>query len=148
VIGRVEEGAAAPVLAKRPVEKKPEPAAKEETVREPALSPSARVAAESRGIDPAQLTGSGRGGRITKQDVLQHPTDGNGASRERERPEVSSPPVAHAPGSPGSPERETRQGMSATRQRIAARLVDLLRATASLTTFHEVDLSAFIHLLS
>src|SRR5437868_8700707 len=46
VIGRVEEGAAAPVLAKRPVEKKPEPAAKEENAHEPALSPSARVAAE------------------------------------------------------------------------------------------------------
>src|SRR5215218_9713888 len=71
VIGRVEEGAGAaapakePAAAKRQAEPPPAP-------REPALSPSARVLAEARGVDPTQLTGSGRGGRITKQDVLEH----------------------------------------------------------------------------
>jgi 2-oxoglutarate dehydrogenase E2 component (dihydrolipoamide succinyltransferase) len=107
------------------------------------------VLAEARGIDPGQLTGSGRGGRITKQDVLEHPRDGNGASREgdpasrgRQRPvEKDKTPVA-----PGSPERETRQRMSAIRQRIAAKLVESQRATASLTTFNEVDLSAVMAL--
>jgi 2-oxoglutarate dehydrogenase E2 component (dihydrolipoamide succinyltransferase) len=144
VIGRVEEiiPAAAPAPSNQPPAKVAPPVA----VREPALSPSARVLAEARGIDPGQLTGSGRGGRITKQDVLEHPRDGNGASRERERPESSTKektPVAHAP---ASPERETRQRMSAIRQRIAAKLVESQRATASLTTFNEVDLSAVMAL--
>jgi 2-oxoglutarate dehydrogenase E2 component (dihydrolipoamide succinyltransferase) len=140
VIGGVEEGTPAPPTAKQPTPKVPEPVA---AVREPALSPSARVLAEARGIDPGQLTGSGRGGRVTKQDVLEH---GNGASRERQRPEEPvkvSAPVAPAP---AAPERETRQRMSAIRQRIAARLVEAQRATASLTTFNEVDLSAVTEL--
>jgi 2-oxoglutarate dehydrogenase E2 component (dihydrolipoamide succinyltransferase) len=112
---------------------------------EPALSPSARVLAEARGIDPNRLTGSGRGGRITKQDVVDHAPAGNGASRERpEDAKREKTPVADAPGSPT--ERETRQRMSAIRQRIAARLVEAQRATASLTTFNEVDLSAVMEL--
>jgi 2-oxoglutarate dehydrogenase E2 component (dihydrolipoamide succinyltransferase) len=150
VLGRVEEGAAAPATTSKPVaaatKRQGEPAAKPQAAaRAPALSPSARVAAEARGIDPGQLTGSGRGGRITKQDVLQHQPDGNGASRERDRPEEAKTPVAYSPGS-SKPDRETRQRMSAIRQRIAARLVDAQRATASLTTFNEVDLSAVMDL--
>ncbi len=143
VIGRVEEGIPAPAPAKQPATKTSEPAA---AAREPALSPSARVLAEARGIDPGQLTGSGRGGRITKQDVLEHSRDANGVSRERQRPET---PSAKTPANaPGSPDRETRQRMSAIRQRIAAKLVESQRATASLTTFNEVDLSAVTELRS
>src|SRR5205085_4337106 len=92
-----------------------------------------------------QLTGTGRGGRITKQDVIEHTPDGTGASPERERPEVESqPPVAQRPASgypTGSP-RETRQRLSAIRRRIAQRLVESQLSTASLTTFNEADLSA------
>ncbi|HEY1377852.1 MAG TPA: 2-oxoglutarate dehydrogenase complex dihydrolipoyllysine-residue succinyltransferase [Gemmataceae bacterium] len=149
VIGRVEEGAGAPaparpVAAAAPAAKAAEPAKAAEkpaAAREPALSPSARVAAEARGIDPSQLTGSGRGGRITKEDVLAAPPApaakapaGNGS--------VQAPPAAaRAPG-----ERETRQRISAIRQRIAARLVEAQQSTASLTTFNEADLSAVMDL--
>jgi 2-oxoglutarate dehydrogenase E2 component (dihydrolipoamide succinyltransferase) len=168
VIGRIEEGAEATAPPKQPpkeakqkaqkeaagkIEKVTEPAAMlspRPAAREPALSPAARVAAEARGIDASRLTGSGRGGRVTKQDVLEHRPEGNGArreptSRERERAEEVTHPAAHAP---GSSDRETRQRMSAVRQRIAARLVESQRATASLTTFNEVDLSAVIELRS
>jgi 2-oxoglutarate dehydrogenase E2 component (dihydrolipoamide succinyltransferase) len=152
VIGRVEEGAATPSVPSKPVaeavskrQEKPTPA------REPALSPAARVAAEARGVDPAQLTGSGRGGRITKQDVLEHQA-GNGAKRAQfsGEPEATGGSNVVASGSPQNndrvKERETRQRMSAIRQRIAARLVEAQRATASLTTFNEVDLTAVLEL--
>jgi 2-oxoglutarate dehydrogenase E2 component (dihydrolipoamide succinyltransferase) len=161
VIGRVEEGASAPAPEKTPPPPKPQKRTEfSETARAPVLSPSARVLAESRGIDPAQLHGSGRGGRITKQDVLQQQVQGNGertdaASRERGRPEVEADakaPVADAPGSPkhsrDAGDRETRERMSAIRQRIAARLLESQRTTASLTTFNEVDLSAVMELRS
>jgi 2-oxoglutarate dehydrogenase E2 component (dihydrolipoamide succinyltransferase) len=162
VIGHVEEGVKAPAAPKPAQAEAPEPATKPASqpaaaVREPALSPSARVLAESRGIDPSHLTGSGRGGRITKQDVLDQQAAGNGASggrqpsgrltRELAPDHPAGDQGADAPRSPKT-ERETRQRMSAIRQRIAAKLVDSQRATASLTTFNEVDLSAVIELRS
>jgi 2-oxoglutarate dehydrogenase E2 component (dihydrolipoamide succinyltransferase) len=150
VIGRVEEGAAAPAPAPAAAPAKPETApAKPETApakaapaahpREAAMSPSARVLVESKGIDASQLTGSGRGGRITKEDVLARVpsgTSGNGAA-------ATAPPAPPAPAAPAPPgERETRQRMSPVRQRIAARLIESQQTTASLTTFNEADLSA------
>lgn len=145
VIGRVEEGAAVsskPVAEAAKRQPDPAPVAKPQAAtREPALSPSARALAEARGIDPGELTGSGRGGRITKQDVLQH-EPGNGAkttSTGEQKPTAT-------PVSPSQKDREARQRMSAIRQRIAARLVDAQRSTASLTTFNEVDLSAVMDL--
>ncbi|MFL5329980.1 MAG: 2-oxoglutarate dehydrogenase complex dihydrolipoyllysine-residue succinyltransferase [Gemmataceae bacterium] len=100
------------------------------------MSPSARVHAESRGIDPGQLTGTGRGGRITKEDVLVGPnTNGHG----------QTPPVAT---SGHSGPRENRQRMSALRQRIAARLLESQQTTASLTTFNEADMSGIMRMRS
>src|SRR5207249_2201620 len=111
--------------------------------REAAMSPSARVLVESKGIDASQLTGSGRGGRITKEDVLTRGpagTSGNGA------PSPAAPPAPTLPAPTG--ERETRQRLSPIRQRIAARLVESQQSTASLTTFNEADLSAVMALRS
>jgi 2-oxoglutarate dehydrogenase E2 component (dihydrolipoamide succinyltransferase) len=142
-IGRIEEGAPAQPKssdgppkksepAPKPVKSEPSPKpANAEPVRETALSPSARVLAESKGIDPNRLTGSGRGGRITKQDIL-----GAGS------PAGNGPAAPPQPASIPSSSRETRQRMSGIRQRIAARLVESQQSTASLTTFNEADLHA------
>src|SRR6516165_1084749 len=54
IIGRVEESAATPAPTTEPIAKAAQPAP---VIREPALSPSARVLAEARGIDPGKLTG-------------------------------------------------------------------------------------------
>src|SRR5205085_1264288 len=97
---------------------------------------------------PAQLTGTGRGGRITKQDVLEHRGGGNGPKHPlRGEPEAGAPRPLASGLSPNK-DRGTRQRMSAIRQRIAAKLVESQRATASLTTFNEVDLSAVMELRS
>jgi 2-oxoglutarate dehydrogenase E2 component (dihydrolipoamide succinyltransferase) len=149
VIGRIEErGAGSP--ADEPKANWPGAAADSPQPRPPAnpapkgaaLSPSARVLAQSKGIDPQKLAGSGRGGRIIKQDVVgdsnasrgSQPLDGNGT------PAVGESPPINTPVAPSG--RETRERMSGIRQRIAARLVESQQKTASLTTFNEADLHA------
>lgn len=152
VIGSVDEGVAAPASAvqapKAPTQpqskaevKSPAATAQPKTIAsvQPALSPAARVLAEARGVDPEKLTGSGRGGRIIKEDVLSAATSlapvGNGS--------ISAASVA---ATVKIVERETRQRMSAIRQRIAARLIESQQSTASLTTFNEIDMSAVMEL--
>jgi 2-oxoglutarate dehydrogenase E2 component (dihydrolipoamide succinyltransferase) len=104
----------------------------------PASSPAAqRLAAES-GVDVGTLHGTGRGGRITKEDVQ--------AAIER-RPAAPRPDGDGKATPQAAPEaRETRQRMTSIRQRIAERLVASKQSTATLTTFNEADLSAVIAL--
>jgi 2-oxoglutarate dehydrogenase E2 component (dihydrolipoamide succinyltransferase) len=147
VVGHIEEGAAAPRPTAAPDKKEKEapppkkekkeaaaPPPKEEVL----LSPAARHHAAEAGIDVRQLTGSGRGGRVTKQDVLDF--------LEKQPPEPSpAPPAAEmAQRQAEAGPRETRQQMSSIRQRIAERLVTAQRSAAILTTFNEADMSAVI----
>jgi 2-oxoglutarate dehydrogenase E2 component (dihydrolipoamide succinyltransferase) len=156
VVGRIEEGAAAPRPAATPDRKAPEapppprpekekaaaaapaapPAAAEKEVL---LSPAARQHAADAGIDVRQVAGTGRGGRVTKQDVLQY---------LEKQPPVPSPappaPVATPHAAPAG--RETRQRMTSIRQRIAERLVAAQHSAAILTTFNEADMSAVMDL--
>jgi 2-oxoglutarate dehydrogenase E2 component (dihydrolipoamide succinyltransferase) len=107
----------------------------------PALSPSARRLAAEKGLSPEQLTGVGRGGRITKEDILTH-LEQKTAPTPAPEPTLSPPekPLAPAP-LDGARRRETRERMSAVRQRIAERLVAAQHHAAILTTFNEADLS-------
>lgn len=139
VIGSIDESVMAPEKS-QPAQKveKPVPAAtasvaEKKPEKQVAMSPSARVHAQARGIESDSITGTGRGGRITKQDVLLR-TATNGHAQE-------NPPVAT-----GGQAREERQRMSPLRQRIAARLLESQQTTASLTTFNEVDMSAIMRL--
>jgi 2-oxoglutarate dehydrogenase E2 component (dihydrolipoamide succinyltransferase) len=103
------------------------------------LSPAARRIVTEERIDPGQLQGTGRGGLITKENVLAH------LARQTPEP-ISTPPTATpTPTHPAAP-RQTRQRMSAIRQRIAQRLLDAQRSAAILTTFNEADLSRVIEL--
>jgi 2-oxoglutarate dehydrogenase E2 component (dihydrolipoamide succinyltransferase) len=145
VVGRIEAGA--PVPAKKSEPAKPAangnnaPAAKDA----PVLMPAARRLAEEKGIDTNALTGTGRGGRVTKEDV-QAKVDAPSVAVKQ--PEASPPPRsadATPLARPGGP-RESRQRMTAIRQRIAERLVQSQQTTATLTTFNEADLSAMMEL--
>ena len=98
--------------------------------------PAARKLVAESGIDPAQVTPTGPGGRITKADVIT----------ARERP---APPAAPAPSQPPAAprpisERETRVRMTRLRRRIAERLKEAQNTAAMLTTFNEIDMSAAI----
>jgi 2-oxoglutarate dehydrogenase E2 component (dihydrolipoamide succinyltransferase) len=121
----------------------------EHVEREARLSPSARRLIEEEGIDAAKVKGTGRGGLIIKEDVLQQ--------MEQVKPSVESVEAkshtepAHAaekPVEPAKQARETRQRMSSIRQRIAERLVAAQNTAAILTTFNEADMSAVIALRS
>jgi 2-oxoglutarate dehydrogenase E2 component (dihydrolipoamide succinyltransferase) len=94
-------------------------------------------------VDPAQVEGTGRGGRITKGDVLAH--------LATPAPEAPAPRAEPAPATPapriGVPTpRETRKRMSGIRQKIAQRLVEAQQTAAILTTFNEADLSRVMEL--
>jgi 2-oxoglutarate dehydrogenase E2 component (dihydrolipoamide succinyltransferase) len=117
------------------------------------LSPAARKLAAEQKVDVHAVTGTGRGGRITKEDVLaqvQAPTPA--AETDGKRDAATTGKTEEAVVLPGSPvvpapsSRETRQRMSSIRQRIAERLVSSQQSTATLTTFNEADLSAVLSL--
>jgi 2-oxoglutarate dehydrogenase E2 component (dihydrolipoamide succinyltransferase) len=111
---------------------------------EAALSPAARRLVREAGLDAGEIRGTGRGGRITQEDVQSHlqqkkipeslPSEG-----EKKVVQESEPAAATVP-------KETRQRMSAIRQRIGDRLVASQKSTATLTTINEADLSAVIGL--
>tara|TARA_B100000575_G_C23134834_1_gene659007 strand:- start:467 stop:1669 length:1203 start_codon:yes stop_codon:yes gene_type:complete len=90
------------------------------------LSPAARKIAEEKNIDINQLTGTGKGGRITKQDVLL----GKPAMGKFNNPNRS----------------ESRNKLSMLRRKVAERLVTVKNETAMLTTFNEVDMSSIFEL--
>ena len=94
-------------------------------------SPAARRIADERGINIAAIAGTGRGGVVSKPDVLAAPT--------QQRPTVAPQPRGNG-ATPG--ERETREKMTTRRKRIAENLVQSQHATAHLTTFNEIDMSA------
>jgi 2-oxoglutarate dehydrogenase E2 component (dihydrolipoamide succinyltransferase) len=105
-------------------------------------SPAARRVAEERGIDIAAVAGTGRGGVVSKPDVLAAPTGGERVpvAARSSTPAPSAPMRGGNGAAPG--ERETREKMSTRRKRIAENLLQSQHATAHLTTFNEVDMSA------
>jgi 2-oxoglutarate dehydrogenase E2 component (dihydrolipoamide succinyltransferase) len=105
------------------------------------LAPSVRRIVAETNIDPSGIEGTGRGGRLTKGDVL-----GYGQTRTVLAPTPAPPPTpAPEPSSPTIPStsapRESRKRMSGLRQKIAQRLVEAQHTAAILTTFNEADMS-------
>lgn len=112
-------------------------------------SPAAQRVAAERGVDLGAISGTGRGGVISKPDVIEQgsPARGDGAVPEPARPaqEVTRPAAAPARPAPTvvpAGTRETREKMSTRRKRIAEHLLEAQHATAHLTTFNEIDMSA------
>ncbi len=155
VIAILEEGAgaapapqpkAAPAPAPAPAPVAAAPAA---AVSAPAagndmpLSPSVRRLVEENKLDPSQIKGSARDGRLTKGDVLDYM-----ANRGNAQPAAAAPaaaPAARAPARSGARE-DRRVPMTRMRARIAERLSQSQASTVMLTSFNEVDLSAVMAL--
>jgi 2-oxoglutarate dehydrogenase E2 component (dihydrolipoamide succinyltransferase) len=160
VIGRVTPGAPAarseaqPVSAAPPPPAPPRPAAPPVTAETSApLSPAVRRLVEEHALRPAEVTATGRGGRLTKGDVVQHLETKSGAAQTAGRPQ----PVPPAPSRPSPPPlslvrpaaaapRERVEPLSRIRRRIAERLKQVQNTAAILTTFNEIDMSATIAL--
>ncbi|MBU6993870.1 2-oxoglutarate dehydrogenase complex dihydrolipoyllysine-residue succinyltransferase [Ferrovum myxofaciens] len=101
------------------------------------VMPAASKILREQGREPSVKGGSGRGGRILKEDVIQDPTSGQ---VEPAGVETSSSLL------PGAPRQERRTPLSALRRRVAERLMASQSGTATLTTFNEVDMSAVLAL--
>ena len=109
-------------------------------------SPAARRVAAESGIDLSGIAGTGRGGVVSKPDVIESMRDEGPEARGAGAPPVSpaaQQPVPRAPQPAASNgARETREKMSTRRRRIAENLLQSQQNTAHLTTFNEVDMSA------
>ena len=148
VIARIDVSA---VAAAAPADKEPE-AAEEHAAEDMKASPAVRKIALEQGIDLAQVTGTGKDGRIKKSDVSAAAKDTEAAPA----PAVSAAPVAKASAPakatvpmpvPGSRE-ERRERMSKLRAKVAERLLQSQQQAAILTTFNEVDMTEVIALRS
>jgi 2-oxoglutarate dehydrogenase E2 component (dihydrolipoamide succinyltransferase) len=106
------------------------------------LAPSVRRLVAESNVDPAGIEGTGRGGRLTKGDVLNHLSAPPAVPATLPTPTATAP--SPAPSTNG--QRETRKRMSSLRQTIASRLVEAQHTAAILTTFNEVDMSRVMEL--
>src|SRR5687767_10407522 len=114
----------------------------------PAMPAAQRLAAES-GVDTSSVAGTGRGGRVTKEDVMNAPA--GGAQPAAKTPAAPVAPAQRAPSAPvdlgALGERpEQRVPMSRLRARIAERLVQSQHTAAMLTTFNEVNMAPVMEL--
>jgi 2-oxoglutarate dehydrogenase E2 component (dihydrolipoamide succinyltransferase) len=105
------------------------------------LSPSVRRLVLEHGVDPSRIKGTGKDGRLTKDDVLAA-----ARIREAEAPPAAPPPPPPPPpalpaSAPGE-RREERVRMTRLRQTVARRLKEAQNSAAMLTTFNDVDMTA------
>ena len=127
------------------------PAASEPVAEEPAesdddliLTPAVRRLVKEMNIDPSQVTGTGKEGRILKSDVMRY------LDEQKNQPAEAKEAKAAASAAPDDialgPRDEKRVPMSRLRARVAERLLEAQANAAILTTFNEVDLQNVIEL--
>ena len=144
VVATIENGASAAAPAERPPAAPapgvPAPEAPKPSAAAAAPSPAVRRMAAETGVNPADVAGTGKAGRVTKGDML--------AAAAPQAPSPTPAPAAPAPAAPKAGERQTRRKLTPLRQKIAERLVAAQHSAALLTTFNEVDMSAVMALRS
>lgn len=146
-----------PESKKEAKEDKPEAPAPEskteaEDSEEDALSPAVRRLVTENNLDASEIQGTGRDGRLTKEDVLNHlearkePAESKSEPKEAPEPEskAEAKKPAFKPQTTGDGVR--REPMSKIRQRIAQHLVAAQQNAAMLTTFNEVDMTGIFEL--
>ena len=162
LLARIEEGAGSPGPAPAHTsESAPHSPVASEAAggrREPRLGPAARRLAEEENIDLSQVAGTGKDGRITKEDLVGYLKSGGRAAAE---PAPAAPAAAEAApavsagsgtlpevAAPSGERIERRVPMTRMRKRIAERLLNVSRDTAMLTTFNEVNMAPLMALRS
>ena len=135
VLAVIVEGAAPATDAKAsaPVAKADAPAAAAPAAAKPSdlddLPPGARRVAAEEGIDPARVAGTGRGGAVTKEDLVNH--------AKAPAPAAAKPAATPTPGA----RPEERVPMTRMRAKIAERLMQSKNSIAMLTSFNEINLA-------
>ena len=137
VIATIEAGsgaAATPAAAASPA---PAASAAEPAGEAATLSPAVRRAVLEHGIDPATVKGTGKDGRITKEDVVA-------AAQAKSAAPAAVAAAPAAPATPAGDRGEERVKMTRLRQTVAKRLKSAQETAALLTTFNDCDMSAVI----
>ncbi len=155
VIGSIETASAATAAAATATVQSADTAASNDAASDDSsagqTSPSVRKLLEKHGLQASDVRGSGKNGRLSKEDVEAH-VAGAGSSSTAPTPaaaKVAAVPTKAASDAPLIPQGdrvEKRVPMTRLRARIAERLLSATQNTAMLTTFNEVDMSAFIAL--
>ncbi len=154
VLGDILQSEGATVLSRQLIAMlKPAPVAGEATSEKPmeavaddaadGLSPSVRRMVAEHDIDVAKLTGTGKGGRVTKEDVEAFIKN---LGKAPVAAPTSAAPVAAAPVAPLAGRTEKRVPMTRLRKRIAERLLEAKNTTAMLTTFNEINMAPIMKL--
>ena len=142
-----------PGEAAEPAEASSTPATAEKTQVVVPMGPAARQLVEEHGLDASAIKGTGKDGRINKEDVLAHMAEQAPAPAPAPQP-APQPAATAAPATsadlqgPTSERIERRVPMTRMRARIAERLLSATQQTAMLTTFNEVDMAPLMRLRS
>ncbi len=135
-------GGAKPATSEAPKAEAAKPAAPNTPPPPPSsampLSPATRRITEENNINPANVAGTGKDGRITKGDVIAHM---EGGTKAPSGPATPATPTAAKPVAPSGARTERREQMTLLRRRIAERLVHAQETAAILTTFNEIDMT-------
>ena len=117
--------------------------------KEAILSPSARRLVDEKGLDPSAIVGTGKGGRVTKEDVVRHVEKGSQGVAGQSTPVASKAPEV-APSAPifTGDRIEKRVPMTRLRAKVAERLVQAQQNAAMLTTFNEINMKPIMELRS
>ncbi|KRP60077.1 2-oxoglutarate dehydrogenase complex dihydrolipoyllysine-residue succinyltransferase [Pseudomonas trivialis] len=148
VLGSIEEGGAAapaPAAAAAPAAA-PAAAAPADAGEDPIAAPAARQLAEENGINLASVKGTGKDGRVTKEDVVAAVEAKKNAPAAA--PAKAAAPAAAAPVFAAGDRTEKRVPMTRVRATVAKRLVEAQSNMAMLTTFNEVDMTEVMALRS
>jgi 2-oxoglutarate dehydrogenase E2 component (dihydrolipoamide succinyltransferase) len=111
------------------------------------LSPAARRVVEEHGLAPQMIAGTGKDGRITKEDAMQAAQSGTATPSSAKAASASAAAPAASP-AVAATGLEERVKMTRLRKTIASRLKESQNTAAQLTTFNEVDMSALMALRS
>lgn len=143
MLASLEEGAQA--ASAEPAASEPEseaaPAPDAEPASAPDMGPAVRQLMEEHKLDPAAIDGSGKGGRITKEDVLSHLEGSKQQATGGKDDSSQGQAIVDVPAGPSSERIEKRVPMTRMRARIAERLLEATQQTAMLTTFNEVNMA-------
>ncbi len=152
VIGSIEAGSAKASAPASAPEQSAAPAATAAASGNDAdgqTSPSVRKLLAEHGLSASDVKGSGKNGRISKEDVEQHLASGKGGAAAAgvvTAGVVTDSSAGSTPAPVAGERSERRVPMSRLRSRIAERLLDASQNTAMLTTFNEVNMHAFIEM--
>jgi len=143
IIAKIEAGGGtAAKAAPAPAATKAEPAANDDTTASITLSPAVRRLVLEHGVDPSKIKGTGKDGRLTKDDVEQYVKTGAAAplveKGTAKGAEMQAPAAVTATGG----RNEERVRMTRLRQTVAKRLKEAQDTAALLTTFNDVDMTA------